>query len=96
MAKKSFKVFIGNISDTPPPRPDSRNDDAGSSSSGSTTLSATSSPGMAVGMKYFREIKKWFKIIKKVFTYIFKNFVGDRANMSGGEESNNVLQPNLR
>jgi histone deacetylase complex subunit SAP130 len=32
--------------DTPPPRPDSRNDDAGSSSSGSTTLSATSSPGI--------------------------------------------------
>ena len=27
-------------------RPDSRNDDAGSSSSGSTTLSATSSPGI--------------------------------------------------
>lgn len=32
--------------ETPPPRPDSRNDDAGSSSSGSTTLSATSSPGL--------------------------------------------------
>lgn len=38
-----------NMPETPPPRPDSRNDDAGSSSSGSTTLSATSSPGIPAG-----------------------------------------------
>merc|ERR1719189_3521878 len=37
---------LSGMPDTPPPSPDSRNDDAGSSSSGSTTLSATSSPGI--------------------------------------------------
>ena len=39
-------IFKFHYIETPPPRPDSRNDDAGSSSSGSTTLSATSSPGI--------------------------------------------------